>query len=200
MPIRTVIFDLGGVLVNLDGQPFRNEWLKNPLPHEDSWKLWLQSPVVRAFDRGQVDAIEFADTLIRDMDLAVDRDAFIAWIRDWPKEIFDGVFDILDALRGQVTLGVFSNITELHWPRYYEQLRAHGAVEYFFASYQMGLVKPEPEAFAHVIESIGRPPGEMLFIDDNRLNVDAAIVAGMHARQARGVRQVRTVLAGFGLL
>ncbi len=43
-------------------------------------------------------------------------------------------------------------------------------------------MKPAPEFYRYVIQRIGLPPQEILFIDDNKANVDGARAVGMDAR------------------
>lgn len=50
-----------------------------------------------------------------------------------------------------------------------------------FVSYEMGLLKPSAEFYRRVIEEIGCPAEEMLFIDDSPKNVEGAIAAGLPA-------------------
>lgn len=50
MPARILLFDLGGVLVDL-GDPVGEMDL--PLSNEQFWKLWLSSPLVHKFETGQ---------------------------------------------------------------------------------------------------------------------------------------------------
>lgn len=50
-----------------------------------------------------------------------------------------------------------------------------------FLSYQMKVLKPSASFYKKVMEEIGRPSDEMIFIDDSRRNVDGAIEAGLPA-------------------
>ena len=54
--VETIIFDLGGVIVELDGQPIRNEWIGGNDSPEESWRKWLTLPTAKAFDRGEISA------------------------------------------------------------------------------------------------------------------------------------------------
>ena len=51
-----------------------------------------------------------------------------------------------------------------------------------FISCEMKLLKPSPEFYRESIRRIGLPAGEILFIDDNLENVEAARKEGMQAR------------------
>ena len=50
-----------------------------------------------------------------------------------------------------------------------------------FLSYEMKALKPSYAFYKRVLEQIGRPVEELLFIDDSQKNVDGAIAAGLPA-------------------
>ena len=74
-----------------------------------------------------------------------------------------------------------------------------------FASHEMGLRKPEPAAFAHIVKETGVPAERILFFDDSLGHVEAARACGLQAvhvtsdddgeGSGRGVGAARTVLA-----
>jgi putative hydrolase of the HAD superfamily len=47
------------------------------------------------------------------------------------------------------------------------------------ASCEVGLVKPDPAIFERCIEALGVAPGDALFVDDHRPNIDAAARLGI---------------------
>ena len=51
--------------------------------------------------------------------------------------------------------------------------------EFIFPSYQMGLLKPDKRIFKAVLEKMHLQPSEVLFIDDKKENVEAALYLGM---------------------
>ena len=50
-----------------------------------------------------------------------------------------------------------------------------------FLSFEMKTLKPSAEFYQRVMEEIGRPAEDMLFIDDSQKNVDGAVAAGLPA-------------------
>jgi putative hydrolase of the HAD superfamily len=71
-----------------------------------------------------------------------------------------------------------------------------------FYSYEMRVAKPDPAYFRVVLERLGLPAGEVLFVDDNAANVEAARSAGLRAEQwhvADGVDALHALLARHGL-
>lgn len=83
---------------------------------------------------------------------------------------------------------MLSNTNDLHW----QHLLAHDfAQEGFsvdelfdrvFLSQEMHLSKPDPEIYRQVVRGIGAEAGECLFVDDARVNVDAAAREGLQSR------------------
>ena len=61
-------------------------------------------------------------------------------------------------------------------------------------------MKPDRDIFEHVLEDLGLAGHEVLFLDDNQMNVDGARDAGLDAEVVKGVEAARTLLDGRGLL
>jgi len=61
-------------------------------------------------------------------------------------------------------------------------------------------VKPDADAFAHVVDALSVSPGRVLLLDDNQINVEGARAAGLRAERAVGVDGARRALARAGLV
>ena len=108
--------------------------------------------------------------------------------------------ELLGGLEGGPLRACFSNTNELHWDY---QSRNWGVGELFdrlFLSFELDLVKPDAEAFEHVVEALGCAPAEILFIDDNALNVEGARAVGIDAERCVGLDAVEALLRSRGLL
>ena len=199
MELKAIVFDLGGVLVNLEGQPIKNEWMSDAESFEDNWRRWLFSPIAQAFERGEIEIEAFAKGLIAQMQLNVDQDTFIKEFTAWPKDFFAGVFDLMPTLKEQVQLAIFSNITAAHWPKYCPQLEAAHCFSHLFASYQIGMAKPDPAAFTYIAQQMGVAEHAILFLDDNQVNVEGARKAGLQAERTVGLPAVVEILTSKGV-
>jgi HAD superfamily hydrolase (TIGR01509 family) len=93
-----------------------------------------------------------------------------------------------------------SNTNEIHWNEQIDAPVLHALFETRFLSHEIGLVKPDREIFDHVVEGLDCEPGEILFLDDNQLNVDGARAAGLNAHRVVGVEAARSVLGEHGTL
>ena len=69
-----------------------------------------------------------------------------------------------------------------------------------FASHLTGKIKPDDEAFQHVTASLNCAPAEVLFLDDNQLNIDAAKKCGMQAVRVKGVPAAQRALLEFRVI
>lgn len=198
--VRVVLFDLGGVLVELSGVPTMLGWLGNRVSPEELWRLWLTSPVVRAFETGEITPAVFADRIIAEMKLPVSDEQFLDAFVQWPQGLYAGARDLLAALPLRYTRAALSNSNVLHWPRMMHEMGLAEAFDYHFASHLTGKIKPDEHAFRHVLETLSCDPEEVYFFDDNELNVAAARKIGMNAILVRGIKETKDALANAGLL
>jgi putative hydrolase of the HAD superfamily len=74
------------------------------------------------------------------------------------------------------------------------------AFDSHFVSHLTGKIKPDSDAFEHVVDSLGCLPGQVLFFDDNSLNVEAAQRFGMHAIRVLGATEAQRVLTDLGII
>ena len=86
------------------------------------------------------------------------------------------------------------NTNVLQWPTLMEQHDLIGAFDYHFASHLTGKIKPDEEAFRHVLATLDCKGPETLFLDDSQLNVVAAKRVGMIAYQLEGPEEAERAL------
>ncbi len=70
----------------------------------------------------------------------------------------------------------------------------------YFLSYQTGLLKPDQEAFLQVIRNYACLPQEILFFDDNPLNIAAASKEGIASVRVEGPDQLEAAMLDGGLI
>jgi putative hydrolase of the HAD superfamily len=192
--IRVLLFDVGGVLVQLSGVEAMLEWLDNGISEDEFWRRWLQSVPVRQFETGQIDADEFAIGVTSEFGLAVEPRQFLEAFIRWPTGLYPGTLEMLARIPSSYQRAVLSNSNALHWPRVQTEMKLGAAFDNHFVSHLTGRIKPDAEAFEHVMESLGCSPASVLFLDDNLLNVDAAKRVGMQAVRVRGIDETKLAL------
>lgn len=195
MSVRPVLlFDLGGVLVDFAG--FSELAALCPLPEDEIRGRWLESPAVRAFERGALAAPEFARRFVAEWDLALEPERLLAEFIRWNRGFYPGAERLLRRLRPRHRLACLSNSNESHWAARPELPPLFDDV---FPSHHLGLVKPDREIFERVIARLDVDATAIHFFDDSAVNVLAARRAGMAAHQVAGIPALEARLAELGL-
>lgn len=184
--IDVFLFDLGRVLVELDGPPIKSEWLSAPISDAESWRRWGASRYVEAFESGKISVAQFTQGICKEQQLVISPDAFKRAFTAWPKGLYPGVDGLLQSLKDEYALAFYSNTSELHVPRLVSEMGLGQYFDYAFASCEIGHFKPAKAGFQFVLDQVAVPAGRILFIDDNAQNVLAAQAVGMNAEQAEG--------------
>jgi HAD superfamily hydrolase (TIGR01509 family) len=198
--IDVILFDLGGVLIELAGVEKMLEWSRDVDTTEELWRRWLHSAAVRRFETGAIGRDEFAAAVIAEFGVPVGPDEFLAAFTWWPRSVFPGAFELLATMRRRYRTASVSNTNEIHWDRFANVWSLHTAFDHNFPSHQVGKLKPDADYFAHVVAAVGTAPERVLFIDDNAINVEAARRLGLHARRVAGVDGARAAFRELGLL
>ena len=197
--IDLVLFDLGGVLIELGGVPSLQE-LAAVVSEEEVWHRWLASPWVRRFERGDCSAFEFSVGVVAEWGIAISPERFLEIFRHWPIGPFAGAPELIAEVRRSVPIGCLSNTNALHWDHQSSQWPMLGMFDFTFLSFELGLVKPDREVFQTVADRLPFSPDRVLYLDDVALNSDAARAFGFRSEQVRGVDEVRQALLRFGLI
>lgn len=187
-----VLFDLGGVLMDFGGPRRLVELSVEEGPALRS--KWVADRWVQAFERGACNAEAFADGVVNDWGLDLAPAAFLDDFAQWSAGPFAGSLELVRSLHGTIRMGCVSNTNPVHWQQHLDRW---GIVEHFdwtFTSHEMGMMKPDPAVFRHVIRTIGTTPDRLLFLDDLDENVRSARSAGMRAERTRGLREVQDAL------
>lgn len=194
---KVILFDLGGVLIENRGREALTSMLPRPLPADEMWRKWLESEVVRQFERGQIPPDEFAARFVGEWEIGLDPATFIGEFATWPRGLYDGAEALLVRLKGAHRIACLSNTNAIHWARFPE---LHALFDSRFLSHEMGHVKPDREAFEHSLERLGVPGADVWFFDDLEPNVAAARAIGMNAFRVDGFGAIAPILRAERLL
>jgi len=198
--IRVVMFDLGNVLVDLGDVGEMHAMLNTQGEESEVWRQWLQSPAVAAFDSGRISFDAFADALLEEVASNTDKHTFMQAFEAWPRGLYAGALALVDEVKPEYHRAILSNTNAAHWPRLMGEMGLAGHFHHYFASHQLGLVKPDRAVYEEVLRRLGVAPQEILFIDDNQLNIDTATALGIHAHRVKGVIEARQVLTQYQVL
>lgn len=179
--ITTLIFDLGGVLLNLDKPRcvanFENIGID---VMEDLLSLTHQQGFVLDFELGLISASEFRDKLreftpktITDEQL---NDAWNSFLVNIPSE----KLELLRQLKKKYKILMLSNTNELSYNYTVDQMiqvNGNKLEDYFdacYLSYKLHLAKPNPEIFHFLLKDANINPQNCLFLDDGKSNIETA--------------------------
>ncbi len=197
--IDLVLFDLGGVLIELGGVAALRE-MAGIAEDDMVWQRWLTSPWVRRFESGQCSTAEFSGGVVSEWQLSVSPEQFLQLFRNWPIGPMPGSSELLADVQRSVPIGCLSNTNRLHWEDQIGKWPMLDLFDHRFLSFDLGLVKPDPEIFEAVADRLPVRRERILFLDDNAVNTDAAQSLGFLARKVGGVDQARQVLVETGVV
>jgi len=185
--VKNIIFDLGGVLLNID--PKKTIEAFGALGMEQligDKGLTYDHDIFYQMEQGQVTPDEFREGVRQLLSANISSEeidaAWTAMLLDFPEIRVE----LLRKLRKEFKVYLFSNTNAIHVEKYHSNFRnQHGfevstLFEKDFYSNEIGFRKPTPESFQEIIRLSGIVPSESLFIDDSLQNVEAAIASGLH--------------------
>jgi len=186
--IKHIIFDLGGVILNIDFHRAAKSF--KALGLEDFEELYSKATQSKLFDRlekGLIEPNEFRKELrelsgINMSDAEIDQ-AWNSLILDFPP----ARLTLLQELRKNYKIYLLSNTNRIHADYYNQDLienhNINGLEELFdkvFYSHDIALRKPDKEAFEYVLKNQNLKAEECLFIDDALPNIIAANQLGIY--------------------
>ncbi len=186
--IKTIIFDLGGVILTLD-QPqavrrFAALGLKDAAKRLDPY---TQSGIFGNLEQGLISAEVFRNQLSRmvgrELSFEECRHAWLGYAKELPQRNIEA----LKRLREEgYRLLLLSNTNPymMSWVLSSDfDGNGHSLAHYMdaiYTSYQMKVMKPDDTFFRKVLMAEQIPPSSCLFVDDGPRNVAAASQIGMH--------------------
>lgn len=184
--IKQVIFDLGGVIVDLEMERVRECFRQIGMPRMAA----LMDPCYPAevnerMERGEITWEEACDEMRRIDNRPDVTNEQIEWVyREFLARVDSRKIELIEQLRARgLKLYILSNTNRVAFDAVRRHFAAAGrkiedCFDGIFLSYEMKLLKPAPEIFQEVIRRTGITPEETLFIDDGARNADAGHAAG----------------------
>ncbi|WP_431096567.1 HAD-IA family hydrolase [Polaromonas aquatica] len=198
--IQALLFDLGGVLIDVDFNRVLEYWQPiSRLTIEELKATFSSDLPYQQHERGEITAAQYFAHLAVNLELQDD----LAHITQGWNAIFGGeiteTLNLVREARAHLPCYVFSNTNATHqavWTALYPSLAQ--SFERIFVSSEIGYRKPERRAFEYVANAMGVPLDAILFFDDHPDNVEGARAAGLQAVQVRGPADVRAALQRIG--
>jgi len=185
---KNILFDLGGVILDINVQATLKQFYELGFPAElMQFPNSMTTDLYFRYETGKLDTEQFRNEIrkaagIEMTDHAFD-EAWNAMIIHFPEERIS----LLKRLSKRYILYMLSNTSPLH-VRIFEKMyldaageSMHKVFKKLYYSHEIGWHKPDPEAWEYVIKDAAIIPGETLFLDDNIHNIKAAQELGFQA-------------------
>lgn len=198
--IRNIIFDVGNVLVEYSWERMLEALHITGKAYDAVAKATALSPMWNELDRSLLSDEEILQGFInnapeyeREIRLVWDNipesihcyDYSVEWVRKFRK-------------KGYKTY-ILSNYSKRGYEVTKQELPFVADMDGVLFSYEVKLVKPEPEIYQTLLEKFQLKPEECVFLDDNEKNIIAAREAGIHAIHFKNKEQAEEELAKLGV-
>lgn len=187
MTIKNLIFDLGNVLYDIDFKKMNDGFTAIGIKNIESlFTLNSSHPLFLDLEMGFINEQEFFDGFRTLANLPLTNEQIIlAWNSLLIGFRKNSVHWIKENNKTYNTF-LYSNTNQIHYDHFipeFESLVADYPFESLFQkpyySHEMGMRKPDPASFQHILDKEGLKAEETLFIDDNEPNIHAAALIGM---------------------
>jgi len=186
MAVKNIILDLGGVLLNLDYDLMAKNL--SDLGILDVFSKQKQTGFMDDWEEGKFNQSYFLSHLkqlgnvdIPDAEFKI-KEAWNSILLDFPKERLE----LLESLQSKYRLFLYSNTNEIHIESFERSLQnvhqvegLHLFFEKVYYSNILGIRKPKPEGFLHILNENNLLPNETIFIDDSPQHIVGAEKAGI---------------------
>jgi glucose-1-phosphatase len=178
--IDTIAFDFGRVIGFFD----HSRTLAKLVAHTDMTAREMYDEIYRGeledeFESGRISDVEFLRRFRARCRLQCDEDYLAAAVADifWPNE---PLCALIPRLKQRYRLVLGSNTNAIHARHF--ALQFAGILGHFDAlvlSHEIGVRKPRPEFFQHIVQVSGSPAEQCVFIDDLSANIEGARAVGL---------------------
>jgi len=184
---KNIIFDLGGVILNIDyslaANAFKNLGITD---FEELYSQTQQNKLFDLFEKGQLSSSHFRAEIKKQFkknieDLTIDT-AWNAMLLDLPPERLE----LLQSLKNTHRTFLLSNTNDIHIRAVNSYLKKtfgipdlSGYFKKMYLSYEIGKRKPDAEIFEQILLENRLAPSETLFIDDSIQHIEGAKKQGI---------------------
>jgi glucose-1-phosphatase len=185
--IKNIIFDLGGVIINLDNQRTTDAFVALGLKNiKEYFGHGHAASFFKDYEVGKISDQEFVAAIREGIGPNATDEAIIdgwnALLLDFPAERIQ----LLKHLKKSYRIFLFSNTNAMHLAALrtiYKKTFGSGSLEDLFEktyySHLLGMRKPDTASYEYILKENGLNGPETLFVDDAIINVEGAEQAGL---------------------
>lgn len=200
--IKTIIFDLGGVIINLYVEKTISVFSKlSGLPEREVEKAYLSADVFKEYEKGLISDDDFRKRLKKNFNLnASDKEIDEAWNAMLGEIPADRIEEI-KRLKQNYKCIVLSNTNAIHERAFHQILSNSFSYQHLselfhevYFSHDLNQRKPDQEIYQNVLNLSQTEASEVLFMDDGQANLDSASKLGIHTLHIPRNRGFMTLL------
>ncbi len=195
--IRAVIFDLGGVIVKFTNDQYYHRLAEISGKKHEFVKRAVESKELPLLESGKISITEFNAAVAKKLDIKTGR---MDWFSFYKKTVkLDmAMLKLVDSLHKRHVTAFLTNIDESRY-LYTAKILDMDLFDYKFQSCYLGMRKPDPRIYVHVLKKMHIKPEEAVYIDDRLENVRGAKRVGINAVHFKNRRFLGLKLAEMGL-
>ena len=199
MSVEALLFDVGGVVIEIDFGRAVASWAKAARTPVDTLRARFSfDEAYQSHERGEIAAGQYFAALRSSLGVDLPDAALVTgWNAIYVNEV-PGMRALLHTVGRRFPIYAFTNSNPTHHAfcsaHYPDVLRSFRKV---FLSFELGLRKPERAAFEAIAAAIGVSLDRILFFDDTPANVEGARAIGMPAVLVRSPADVANALAAL---
>lgn len=207
--INWIIFDLGGVLVNLKREAAIyklqeltecTEEIARAILTEKTAADLGEKRLIEKFTLGEISADVYLDAFLKMVDNKITKRQAELVINSILAGENKPVVEILAKLSKKYNVACYSNTHQLHWDYLQKHYSFFKYFKFAMASHLAGLLKPNPAVYSYIQEVVGAKAQECLLIDDMLPNVTGAHHCHWKAINFINPNQLVKELAKFNIL
>jgi len=196
--IKNVIFDLGGVIINLSVEKTHQAFATlSGLPVDEIKARVHRGAFFHDFERGLITDHEFRNHLRESLSMHVSDtqldEAWNAMLLDIPR----ARIQLLERLKSTHSIFLLSNTNNIHLQHFngiVKQLTGRATIDHYFQrayySHLVKMSKPDVEIYKYVLVQHNLAAQETIFLDDNKDNLAGANKAGIHTFHVENPDQI----------
>jgi putative hydrolase of the HAD superfamily len=198
---EALLFDLGRVVLDIDFDKTLACWAGHAgCEPAQLVGRFARDNIYQRHERGEISDAEFFAGLRTSLGIAISDAQFLeGWNALFAGEV-PGIAPLLERASRRLPLYAFSNTNGAHVDHF--STAYAGVLGHFreiFLSSSIGLRKPDPAAYDHVVKAIGVPAPRIVFFDDLAENIEGARARGLTAVHVTSPNDVAQALAALGI-
>lgn len=199
--IKSIIFDLGGVLLNINYQNTINQFQKLGIQNASSfYSKQKQKNLFNNLECGKITESTFVRKIKKYCPNKNSTEIILAWnamLLDLPKNRIN----LLENLQHKYQIFLLSNTNQIHINQFKNLIGYENYQKFYnlfnkvYYSHEIGFRKPNVEAFHLILDENNLKAKEVLFIDDSPQHIESAKKIGIHTYHLKDNEEVTSIFS-----